>query len=159
MAKDFSFDLQELKNAIDQTEREISTRFDFKNVEVEIKLSDDSITITTESDFKMEAVKQILVSKIVKRKQSPSILDWSKAPEKATGMRIRQEVKLVKALEQDEIKKISKIIKEEFKKIKTSIHGEVLRVSSASKNDLQEVMQLVKSSDKITSPISFINFR
>jgi len=165
MAKDFSFDIecqfdsQELKNSIDQTNREIQTRFDFKNVLVEIKQSDDSLTITTESDYKLEAVKQILIAKIVKRNQSPNILDWSKTPEKASGMSVRQEVKLIKALNSEQTKKITKLIKENFKKIKTSIQGDSVRISSNSKNDLQKVMQLIKNDKTVGAPITFCNFR
>jgi len=165
MAKDFSFDIecqfdaQELKNAIDQTNREVQTRFDFKNILVEIKQSEESLTITTESDYKLEAVKQILISKLIKRNQSPNILDWSKTPEKASGMNIRQEVKLMKALDSTQTKKITKLIKENFKKIKSSIQGDSVRVSSSSKNDLQEVMQLIKTDKTLEAPINFCNFR
>jgi cyclic-di-GMP-binding protein len=165
MAKDFSFDiecqfdLQELKNAIDQTKREIQTRFDFKDVVAEIELKEDFISILTESEFKLEAIKQVLVGKVVKRNQSPDVLDWAKAPEKASGMNIRQEVKLVKALDQETIKKINKLIKDNFKKIKTVIQGESLRISSLSKDELQDVMHFIKSEKTISAPISFTNFR
>jgi cyclic-di-GMP-binding protein len=166
MSKNFSFDieckfdLQELKNSIDQTNREIQNRFDFKNVFVEIKQSEDSLNITTESEYKLDSIKQILISKLVKRDQSPNILDWSKKIEKASGMNIRQEVKLIKALNSEQTKKITKLIKEQnFKKVKTSIQGDIVRVESSSKNDLQEIMQLIKNDKSIDAPLSFCNFR
>jgi len=165
MPKDFSFDieckfnLQELKNAIDNSKREIASRFDFKGVLAEIELSDDKITINTESEPKIEAIKQVLISKIVKREQSPSILDWSKKEEKTTGMNLRKEVKLIKALDQDTLKKISKLIRENLKKVKTNIHGDTVRVESPSKNDLQEVMDLIRKDETIDAPIMFTNFR
>jgi len=165
MAKDFSFDIeckfdmQEVKNAVDQAKREIKTRYDFKNVFVEINLSDEMIVLITESVYKIESVKQILISKLVKRNQSPKILDWSKEPKQASGMNMRQEVNLIKALDTDQVKQISKIIKNSGRKVKSSIQGESVRVSSQSKDELQNIMNLIKSTKEIDAPISFVNFR
>jgi len=165
MAKDFSFDIeckfdmQEVKNAVDQAKREIQTRYDFKNVFVEINLSDEMIVLTTESDYKIEAVKQVLVAKLVKRNQSPKILDWSSEPKPTSGMKVRQEIGLIKALETDQVKQISKMIKNSGRKVKSSIQGESVRVSSTAKDELQNIMQLIRSSKEIDAPISFVNFR
>lgn len=165
MPQDFSFDiecqfnLQEVTNALDQTKREIINRFDFKGVVAELELKENSITITTESEFKLESIKEILVSKLVKREQSPKILDFSKKFEKASDMNIRQEVNLIKALSQDQMKAINKLIKDNGIKVKTSIQGEKIRVQSSSKDELQKTMQLLRENKTIEAPLSFINFR
>ena len=165
MAQDFSFDIecqfniQEVTNAVDQTKREIISRFDFKGVIAEIDLKENDITITTESEYKLEALKEILASKLVKRGQSPKILDYSKKIERASGMNVRQEIKLVKALNQDQMKAINKLIKDAGFKVKTSIQGEKIRVQSAVKDELQKTMQLLNEEKTIEAPLSYVNFR
>lgn len=166
MAQDFSFDiecqfdLQKLKNALEQTKREIQSRYDFKNVTAEVDLSENnSLIITTESDYKIQAIKEILHSKLVKQDQSPKILDWSKVPEKASGMNIRQHIPLIKALSSEQSKQIQKLIKESGEKVKANIQGETIRISSPSKNSLQSIIQLLKDHKDIDIPLQFVNFR
>jgi len=165
MAKESSFDIQckfdmqEVKNAVDQAKREIQTRFDFKGVLAEINVSDDELTIKTESDYKIQAMQEILINKLVKRDQSPKILDITGKPREASGMNLEKKIPLVKALSIEEAKKITKIIKENFKKVKSSIQGDVVRVSASSKDDLQKVMDVIKNEKNLEAPIFFTNFR
>ncbi len=121
MASEFSFDivaafnLQEVRNAYDQTKRELTNRYDFKDVFWELVLKDESIEIVAAGEMKVKAVFDILLQKIINRKLSPKILDKSE-PEASGGMNQKIIVKLVKALTQEQCKVISKMIKDNFPK-------------------------------------------
>lgn len=167
MASDFSFDItcafdkQEFTNALDQTRREISNRFDFKGVLAELEMNDGSkeLVIHSESESKIAAILDILESKLVKRNLSLNILDKSKDSEDASGGTLRKRIKLRDSLSTDEAKSISKMIRDEGPKgAKPLIQGDTIRVSSKSKDDLQQVMQLIKNKD-LKLPIDFTNYR
>jgi uncharacterized protein YajQ (UPF0234 family) len=166
MASDYSFDIssdfdhQEMVNAVDQTRREIDNRFDFKGVYVDIIHSekDKTVVITTESDYKLGSVIDILESKMTKRNLSLKILDKSMAEEQASGGNIRKSIQLRSGLSSENAKKISKIIREDFPKSKPVIQGEEIRVSSKSKDELQQIMTMLKASD-FDLPFQFGNFR
>ena len=166
MAKDSSFDVvsefdkQELVNAIDQVKRDITSRFDLKNSKSDIVLEGDkSITITTEDDMKLRNIYDILQSKLVKRGLSIKILDPQKM-EDALGGAVRQVYLLRKGLTQDLAKKIVADIKDSMIKVQASIQGDQVRVSGKSRDDLQEVIGLLrKNEEKYDYPLQFQNYR
>lgn len=167
MAKDFSFDIvsdfdiQEMNNAVDQTKREVQTRYDFKGTDPQIDFEENKsgLCIIVDSEYKLTALLDILESKMVKRGLSLKILDKSKPNENASGGRVRKSVPFKKGLNQEDAKKITKIVREKLPKIKTNIQGEEIRVSSGSKDELQEAMQLLRTTPEIEMPLQFTNFR
>lgn len=166
MAKDASFDIvsefdrQELVNAVDQVKRDISSRFDLKDSGTEIDLdADKSITITAKDDMKLRNVVDILQSKMVKRNLSIKILD-AQPKENALGGNIRQVFNLKKGLSMEIAKKIVADIKATKLKVQAAIQGEQVRVSGKSKDDLQEVIKLMRSNeDKYDIALQFTNYR
>lgn len=163
MADTYSFDIvsdfdqQEMVNTVDQTKREIQTRYDLKDSNTSVELESDAIVINTNNEMTLDAVHTILRSKAAKRNLSQKIFEYGKV-ESASGGRIRQEIKLKRGIEQSLAKQISKTIKDEFKKIQASVQGDAVRVSSKSKDDLQQVMQLLRQQD-YPVPLQFENYR
>ena len=151
------FDQQELRNALDQANREIRTRYDLKDTNTEIEESDDQFTITTQSEYSLAAVKDIIESKLIGRKLSLKILDYQ-PEEEASGARMRQVVKLKEGLNDEVAKKISKEIRENFKKAKPQIQGDTVRVQAKSRDELQGVIELLKSGDWPVA-LQFVNYR
>ncbi len=166
MAKDASFDIvsefdkQELTNAIDQVKRELMTRFDLKDSNSDIVLDDDkSITITTNDEMKLKNIYDILQSKLIKRNLSLKILDPQKV-EKALGGNVKQEIKLKKGLSTELAKKIVTFIKDTKLKVQPSIQGDSVRVSGKSRDDLQDVIKVIRQKeDEIDAPLQFTNYR
>ncbi len=166
MAKDCSFDVvsefdaQELLNALDQTKRDISARFDLKNSNSEIELeAGKSITITTNDETKLKNILDILQSKLVKRNLSIKILDPQKI-ENALGGNVRQVFNLKKGLTQELAKKIVADIKNSKLKVQAAIQGEQVRVTGKSKDDLQMVIKLLKEKEDVYDiPLQFTNYR
>ena len=166
MAKDCSFDIvsefdkQELVNAVDQVKRDLTSRFDLKNSNSTIDLENDkSITITTNDEMKLRNIYEILQSKLVKRGLSIKILD-AQPLENALGGNVRQVYNLKKGLSQELAKKIVADIKDTKLKVQASIQGEQVRVSGKSRDDLQEVIQMLrKNEDKYDYPLQFTNYR
>lgn len=164
MASDFSFDItcdfdkQELQNAIDQTRREIQTRFDFKGVMANIDINNKELIIHSDSDHKVRAVVDIIESKLIKRNLPLSILDKTKSPETAAGGTFRQTIKLIDALDQEQIKELTKIIRNNFPKAKSLVQGDEVRIFSKSKDELQQIIQYLKNK-KNNLPLRFTNFR
>jgi uncharacterized protein YajQ (UPF0234 family) len=163
MASTFSFDIvsdfdrQELVNALDQTNREIGSRYDLKDTKTTVELAEDKITINTASEMTLDAVHDMLQSKAIKRNLSLKIFDYGTI-ESASGNRIRQEVTLKKGLTQEIAKQISKLIRDEFKKVQPSIQGDVVRVTAKDKDELQGVMQRLKQED-LPVALQFTNYR
>lgn len=153
-----NFDMQEMKNAIDQATREIVNRYDLKNSSIEIELGENEIKINTETENQVEAVYDVIARKMAGRNLSPRILDRQKI-EPAGGMRYRQEIKLIRALDQETAKKICKLIKDGFPKAKSSIQGDAVRVSSKSIDDLQAVITGLRAAQDISVPLQFTNYR
>ncbi len=151
------FDRQELVNALDQTRREIQGRYDLKDTNTTLDLGPEAITIETDSEFTLEAVQSTLQMKAAKRQLSLKIFDFGK-PESASGSRVRQEVKLKRGIPPEIAKQITKLIRDEFKKVQGSIQGEAVRVSSKSKDDLQQVMQRLRDGDWPVA-LQFTNYR
>lgn len=166
MAKDCSFDIvsefdkQELINALDQARRDLASRFDLKNSNSTIEIdSDKSIIITTNDEMKLKNIYDILQSKLVKRGLSIKILD-AQSIENALGGNVRQVYNLRKGLTQDLAKKIAADIKDSKLKVQASIQGEQVRVSGKSKDDLQEVIKLIRANEaKYDYPLQFTNYR
>jgi len=151
------FDPQELRNAIDQAMREITTRYDLKDSKTTIEQEDNQLVINTSDEMTLRAVRDILESKAIRRDISLKVFDYQKE-EDAAGGRIRQTVKLRQGLNDDMAKKISKDIRTEFKKVKPQIQGDVIRVTAKSRDELQEVIQMVKAAD-YDLPLQFTNYR
>ena len=166
MAKECSFDIvsefdkQELVNAVDQVQREITTRFDLKDSNSKVELdADKSITITTNDDMKLKNITDILQSKLVKRNLSIKILD-PQTVENALGGNVRQVFNLKKGVSQELAKKIVADIKSSKLKVQPSIQGEQIRVTGKSKDDLQDVIKLLReNADKYDVPLQFQNYR
>ena len=166
MAKECSFDIvsefdkQELVNAVDQVQREITTRFDLKDSNSKVELdADKSITITTNDDMKLKNITDILQSKLVKRNLSIKILDPQNV-ESALGGNVRQVFNLKKGVSQEMAKKIVADIKNSKLKVQPSIQGEQIRVTGKSKDDLQDVIKLIReNADKYDAPLQFQNYR
>ncbi len=165
MAKDSSFDIvsefdkQELTNALDQVKRELTTRFDLKDSNSDISLVDDVITITTNDEMKLKNIYDILQSKLVKRNLSLKILDPQKM-ENALGGNVKQEIKLKKGLSSELAKKIVSYIKDTKLKVQASIQGDSVRVSAKSKDDLQEVIKVIRQKeDSLDAPLQYTNYR
>lgn len=166
MAKDCSFDVvsefdkQELTNALDQAKRELSSRFDLKNSNSDIAIEGDkSITITTSDEMKLRNIYDILISKLAKRNISMRILD-PQGVENALGGNVKQVYNLKKGLTQDLAKKISADIKNMKLKVQPSIQGDSVRVSGKDKDDLQEVIKMLRANEeKYDYPLQFTNYR
>ncbi|WP_295614534.1 YajQ family cyclic di-GMP-binding protein [Chamaesiphon sp. GL140_3_metabinner_50] len=163
MASTFSFDIvsdfdrQELVNALDQTNREIISRYDLKDTQTTVELAEDKITINTASEMTLTAVHDMLQSKAIKRNLSLKIFDYGNI-DSASGNRVRQEVTLKKGISQEIAKQISKLIRDEFKKVQPSIQGDVVRVTAKDKDELQGVMQRLKQ-EELPVALQFTNYR
>lgn len=163
MAKDSSFDIvstvemQEIINAVHQAHKEIEQRFDFKNSKSKIDLEEDKIVLTSDDDFKLRNVIDILESKLVKRQVSLRALQYGKI-EKAAGDTVRQTVTIRQGIEAETAKKIVKIIKDSKIKVQASIQGDQVRVAGKVRDDLQQVIQLMKAED-FGIDLQFVNYR
>jgi len=163
LSKESSFDivskvdLTEVQNAVNQARREIENRYDFKGSKSEIKLEQDELVIVSDDDFKLEQVKDVLHSKLIKRNVSLKGLQYGKA-EPAAGGTVRQRAKLVQGIDQDNAKKINKIIKDTKLKVKSQIQDNQIRVTGKSKDDLQKVIATLRAQD-LPIDLQFVNFR
>lgn len=152
-----TFDQQELKNAVDQTIREVQTRYDLKDSKTTIELEKNSIGINTASELTLTAVRDILESKLIRRGLSLKILDYDKM-EEASGGRVRQMVKLKEGIAEDLAKQITKRIRGDFKKVTPQIQGDAVRVMGKNRDDLQAVIQTLKGEDYPVA-LQFTNYR
>jgi uncharacterized protein YajQ (UPF0234 family) len=151
-------DMQEVRNAVDQAHREITTRFDFKGTDSRIELKDNEIEVETASEDRLRALRQVLEEKLVKRQVSLKALDYQKI-EEATKGRARQTIKLAAGINQEKGKQIGKFIKElGLKGVNHQIQGDQLRVSGKKRDDLQKAIEAIKGHD-FGIPLDFTNFR
>jgi cyclic-di-GMP-binding protein len=164
MATDNSFDIvskvdiQEVRNAIEQAIKEVRARFDLKDSHSEIKLEgDDAIQLASADEYKLEAVKEILSHKLVKRGISLKALTYGKL-EPATGSSVRQKITLQQGIPSEKAKEIVRILKDSKKKAQASIQGDTVRVSSKDRDTLQEVIALLKGKD-LGIDMQFTNYR
>ena len=151
-------DWVEVRNAVDQANREIDTRFDFKGTDSKIDLSDKDMVIHTDDDFRLKQAIDVLTGKLTKRNVDIRSLEYGKV-EPVSGNRVKQTVKIRVGLETDMAKKIVKALKDEKSlKVQGSIQGDSVRVSGAKRDNLQEAIAVVKK--LITDyPLQFNNFR
>ena len=163
MAGDCSFDIvsqfdeQELVNALDQTRREVKTRYDLKDTKTEIVSNQDNITILTDSSLTLKNVRDILETKAIRRNLSLKIFKPGKE-ENAAGGKVRQVIQLQQGLSQDLAKEMSKYIRESYPKVRPQIQGDAIRVSAKSRDELQAVIALLKQKDYPIA-LQFINYR
>ena len=160
---DFSFDIvsradmMEVKNAIDQSQKELANRYDFRGSKSEILHEKDDITLVVDDEFRMDQLKDIVFSKMLKRGIDARQIEWGK-PEPATGLTIKMKLILKTGIEQDKAKALVKQIRDKGLKVQPQIQGEEVRVSSKSKDDLQKAITFVKGLD-LPYPVDFVNFR
>ena len=151
-------DRQELRNAVDQAQRELANRFDFKNTNSSIEQKELVLTLATVSEDRLRALRTLLEEKLVKRQISLKGLDWGKV-EQASGDTVRQVVTVKVGINSDKAREINKLIKEKAPKgISSQTQGEQVRVTGKKRDDLQAVIALLKSSD-LGIPLQFENFR
>jgi uncharacterized protein YajQ (UPF0234 family) len=151
-------DRQELKNAVDQAQRELANRFDFKNTDSSIEQKELVLTIRTSSEDRLRALKVLLEEKFVKRQISLRGLEWGKI-EQASGESVRQIVTVTVGISSDKAREINKLIKEKAPKgIASQTQGEQLRVTGKKRDDLQDTMAVLKGTD-LGIAIQFENFR
>lgn len=153
------FDRQELVNAVDQTQREVRTRYDLKDSKTELELGEKELTITCDSEMHLSAVRDILETKAIRRNLSLKIFDYGEA-EEISGARVKQVITLKQGIADDLAKKIQKLIKEHNSKVQARIQGDSLRVGSKNKDDLQAVIRLLREhQDEFAVPLQFTNYR
>lgn len=150
-------DMVEVKNAVENSAKEIGTRFDFKGTSAAIELKDKEITLTGDADFQLQQIEDILRNKLTKRSVDVRFLD--KGPvTKAGGDKVKQAIKVKSGIASEDAKKIQKIIKESKLKVQAAIQGESVRVTGAKRDDLQAVMALLRK-EMVDLPLTFDNFR
>lgn len=163
MAGDCSFDIvsqfdeQELVNTLDQTRRDVQTRYDLKDTKTEITQNKDNVTILTASTLTLKSVRDILESKAVRRGLSLKIFKPDKE-ENAAGGRVRQVIHLQQGLSQELAKDIGKYIRDSYPKVRPQVQGEAVRVTAKSRDELQAVIALLKQKDYPVA-LQFINYR
>ena len=163
MAQEFSFDvvsktdMQEVTNAVQQAQKELAQRFDFKGSKSSIELSGEELVLVSDDEGKLVSLKDILETKLVKRKVSLKALDYGKIEPAASGT-VRQRAKIVQGIETEKAKAIVKTIKDAKVKVQASIQSDQVRVTGRSKDDLQRAMTVVRETD-YGIPLQFTNYR
>ena len=149
-------DKHELTNAVDQTNREISTRFDFKGSDAKVDLKGNSLTLDATGDFQIKQMHDILFNKLIKRGIDTRSLEMGNIV--PSGLRVKQDVTVKEGIDKESAKKVVKKIKDAKLKVQAAIQGESVRVTGKKRDDLQSVMAMLKESD-IELPLQFNNFR
>src|SRR6266850_5557584 len=163
MGQDFSFDIvsktemKEVSNAVQQAQKELAQRFDFKGSKSSIELSAEEIVLISDDEGKLRSVKDIVETKLVKRKVSLKALDYATV-EQAAGATVRQRAKIVQGIEIEKAKAIVKTIKDAKLKVQASIQSDQVRIVGRSKDDLQKAIALIKGKD-FGIPLQFTNYR
>ena len=151
-------DKQEIRNAVDQANKEVANRFDFKGSDARVEQNEFVLTVFADDDFKLDQVQEVLNGKLVKRGVDLRCLEVAEKSEKVSGNKVKREVKVKNGIESEQAKKIVKLIKDSKLKVTASIQGEAVRVSGAKKDVLQDCIALVRKS--VTDfPVQFQNFR
>ncbi len=149
--------LVEVKNALDQSNKEITNRYDFKGSDARVELADKIMTAYADSDFQLDQVKDVLLGKLAKRDVDVRCLDYAKV-EKVSGNKVKQAITVKVGVETDLAKKLVRLIKDSKLKVQASIQGEAVRVSGAKRDVLQDCIALVRK--EITDfPLQYGNFR
>ncbi|EOH89936.1 YajQ family cyclic di-GMP-binding protein [Enterococcus villorum] len=163
MAKDASFDIvsevtiEEVRNAIQQTVKELTNRFDFKDSTIDIKFDNNKLTIVSDDDFKIEQIKDVLFSKLNKRNVPIKNIHFSES-EHALGGKARQTAELINGIDRENAKKITTEIKNSKIKVKTQIQEDQIRVTGKNRDDLQAVIALLRKID-LPIELQFTNYR
>ncbi len=147
----------EVKNAIEQSNKEISTRFDFKGSDARVEQKERELTAFADSEFQLSQVRDVLTGKLTKRNVDVRFMDLGKI-EKIGGDKVKQSIKIKNGIESDDAKKIVRIIKDSKMKVQASIQGDAVRITGAKRDDLQAAMAMLRSEVK-DLPLEFNNFR
>ncbi len=150
--------LVEVRNAVDQTAKEIGTRFDFKGSSARVELKEKELTIWADSDFQIGQVMDILMAKLAKRSVDARFLDRSAKVERIGGDKVKQLIVVKSGIDSDNAKKIQTLIKQSKLKVQAAIQGDTVRVTGTKRDDLQAAMALIRK-DIADAPLSFTNFR
>jgi len=150
-------DMIEVKNAVEQANKEISTRFDFKGSDARVEHKENELTAFADSDFQLSQVRDVLTNKLTKRKVDVRFLDEGDI-KKIGGDKVKQIIKIKNGIESDDAKKIVRVIKDSKMKVQASIQGEAVRVTGAKRDDLQAAMAMLRK-DVPDMPLEFNNFR
>ena len=148
--------MNEMQNAVENANRELQTRFDFRGVEASFELNKEVIKMAADADFQLKQMEDILRDKVLKRNIETSCLDFAEVVH--SGRRYSQEVKIKEGIETEMAKKLVKLIKDSKVKVQAAIQGDEVRVTGKKRDDLQEVMALVRGAD-LGQPFQFTNFR
>jgi len=146
----------ELSNSVDQTQREIANRFDFKGTSAAIEQKDNTITIVGESDFQLDQIISVLHNKMAKRGLDISSLEPGKI--ETAGTSVKREVVVRQGIDKELAKKITKLVKESKVKVQAAIQGEQVRVTGKNRDDLQQIIALLRESN-LGIPLQYVNFR
>jgi uncharacterized protein YajQ (UPF0234 family) len=163
MAKESSFDivsnvdLSEVSNAIQIALKEITTRYDFKGSKSDIKLEKDELVLVSDDEFKMDQLKDVLISKLIKRGVPIKNLDYGKM-EAAAGATVRQRAKLVQGIDKENAKTINTIIKNSGVKVKSQIQDDQIRVTGKNRDDLQQIIAAIREAN-LPIEVQFVNYR
>ena len=150
--------LVEVKNAVDQTAKEIGTRFDFKGSSARIEQKDKELTVYADSDFQIGQVMDILLAKLTKRTVDVRYIDRSAKIEKIGGDKVKQLLTVKNGIDSDTAKKIQSLVKQSKLKVQAAIQGDTVRVTGAKRDDLQAAMAQIRK-DVPDAPLTFTNFR
>ena len=150
--------LVEVRNAVDQTAKELGTRFDFKGSSARVELKEKEITLFADSDFQIGQIADVLLAKLSKRNVDARFLDRSAKIEKIGGDKVKQLVVVKSGIDSETAKKLQTAVKQSKLKVQASIQGDTVRVSGAKRDDLQSAMALLRK-DVPDLPLSFNNFR
>lgn len=163
MAQDNSFDIvskvdfPEVTNAVTTATKEIATRYDFKGSKSSITLEKEELVLVSDDEYKLEQLKDVLISKLIKRNVPIKNLDYGKI-EGASGGTVRQRAKLIQGIDKEQAKKINTIIKNSGLKVKSQIQDDQIRVTGKSRDDLQAIISAVRGAD-LSIDVQFLNFR
>ena len=149
--------LVEVKNAVENTVKEITTRFDFKGTSASIEIKDKEITMVGDAEFQLTQIEDVLRNKLTKRNVDVRFLDMGDV-QKIGGDKVKQVIKVKNGIASDDAKKITRLIKDSKMKVQASIQGESVRITGAKRDDLQTAMALLRK-DMTDIPLSFDNFR
>ena len=150
-------DMQEVDNAVNQTVKEITQRYDFKGTKSQVTLENDSIKVLADDDFRLKAIIDILQSKCIKRGISLKALQYGKA-ESASGGMVRQIITVQQGISKEKGKELNGIIKETKLKVQSQIQDDQVRVTGKNTDDLQEIIKLLKEKE-LGVELQFVNFR
>lgn len=163
MSKDSSFDIvskvdfSEVTNAVTQTMKEISTRYDFKGSQSNVTLEKEELVLVSDDEYKLDQLKDVLLGKLIRREVPIKNLDYGKI-EKASGGTVRQRAKLVQGIDKESAKVINTLIKNSGLKVKSQIQDDQIRVSAKSRDDLQKIINAVREAD-LSIDVQFLNYR